>query len=67
MERLRAGDSPLYGRINWAARLRPFDYLTAREMVPGLDLREAAEAHGISGCTPRDLSVVGEARPSGSR
>ena len=62
MGRLRAGDSPLYGRINWAARLRPFDYLTAREMVPGLDLREAAEAYGIFGGTPRYLSVVGEAR-----
>lgn len=62
MERLRSGDSPLYGRIDWSARLRPFDYFTAREMAPGLDLREAAEAYGIFGGTPRYLAVLGDSK-----
>jgi hypothetical protein len=62
MERLRAGDSPLYGRIAWAARLGAFDYFRARQMCPALDLREAAHAYGIFGGTPRYLAVVGEAR-----
>lgn len=62
MERLQAGDSPLYGRINWSARLRPFDYFTAREMAPGLDLRDAAQAYGIFGGTPRYLSVLGDSK-----
>ena len=62
MERLRSGDSPLYDRIDWAAHLRPFDYFTAREMAPGLDLREAAEAYGVFGGTPRYLAVLERAR-----
>ena len=62
MERLGAGDSPLYGRIDWATRLRPFDYHTAREMAPNLDLRKAAEAYGIFGGTPRYLAVLEQSR-----
>ena len=62
MEGLRAGGSPLYGRIDWASRLRPFDYYLARAMAPALDLREAAEAYGIFGGTPSYLSVIGESR-----
>ena len=33
MAHLEAGDSPLYGRWNWAARLRPFDYYEAAAMT----------------------------------
>lgn len=62
MERLRSGDSPLYGRISWACRLRPFDYYWARQMAPDFSLREAAEAYGVFGGTPSYLSVIGTAR-----
>lgn len=58
MERLEAGDSPLYGRWTWAARLRPFDYYDAAAMVPGRGPREAATVYGILGGTPRFLATV---------
>lgn len=58
MERLEAGDSPLYGRWTWAARLRPFDYYDAAAMVPERDTREAALVYGIFGGTPRFLTTI---------
>ncbi|HEX5435540.1 MAG TPA: ATP-binding protein [Gemmatimonadaceae bacterium] len=58
MERLEAGDSPLYGRWSWAARLRPFDYLDAAAMVPDREPREAALVYGILGGTPRFLATM---------
>lgn len=58
MERLERGDSPLYGRWNWAARLRPFNYADAAKMIPGRAPREAALAYGIFGGTPRFLAAI---------
>ncbi len=58
MERLEAGDSPLYGRWTWAARLRPFDYFDAAAMVPERGPREAALVYGIFGGTPRFLATI---------
>ncbi len=58
MERLEAGDSPLYGRWTWAARLRPFDYFDAAAMVPDREPREAALVYGIFGGTPRFLATI---------
>ena len=58
MERLERGDGPLYGRWNWAARLRPFDYAHAAEMVPGRPRREQALIYGIFGGTPRFLAAL---------
>ncbi|HUG26111.1 ATP-binding protein [Piscinibacter sp.] len=59
MERLQAGDSPLYGRINWSARIGPFDYFDAGRMVEqGRGVRERAYVYGVLGGTPRFLSVV---------
>lgn len=63
MERLEAGDSPLYGRPNWSARLRPFDYWDTRAMVPGLPPREAACVYGVFGGTPRFLATTREGEP----
>jgi hypothetical protein len=60
MERLRAGDSPLYGRINWSARILPFDYRVAARMLPGRGAREWAYAYGVFGGTPRFLAAVRE-------
>jgi AAA+ ATPase superfamily predicted ATPase len=58
MERLEQGDSPLYGRWTWAARLRPFDYYDTAAMVPGREPREAALVYGIFGGTPRFLATI---------
>lgn len=58
MERLERGDSPLYGRWTWAARLRPFDYANAAAMVPDRGHREAALAYGIFGGAPRFLATL---------
>lgn len=58
MESLEAGNSPLYGRWSWAARLRPFDYHDTAAMVPDRGPREAALIYGIFGGTPRFLATV---------
>src|SRR5262245_51637565 len=65
MERLQAGDQPLYGRLNWAARIRPFDYRDAARMLPRLSPRQAALAFGIVGGTPRYLAAIGDAHDLG--
>lgn len=65
MEGLGRGHSPLYGRVGWAARLTPFDYLDAARMTPGRALRELARVYGTFGGTPRFLASVDEGRPFG--
>ncbi len=58
MQRLEHASGPLYGRWNWAARLRPFDYANAAEMVRGRPRREQALIYGILGGTPRFLATL---------
>ena len=58
MESLEAGDAPLYGRPNWSARIRPFDYWNASRMVPNRSPREAAYVYGVFGGTPRFLATI---------
>jgi AAA+ ATPase superfamily predicted ATPase len=65
MERLRTGDSALYGRIDWMTRLRPFDYLDTARMVADRPAREAARVYGIFGGTPRYLSAIRPGEPLG--
>jgi AAA+ ATPase superfamily predicted ATPase len=60
MERLQAGGQPLFGRVNWSARLHPFDYYDAARMVPGRPARDAALIYGIFGGTPRYLEAIGD-------
>ncbi|MEJ7811433.1 MAG: ATP-binding protein [Gemmatimonadaceae bacterium] len=70
MERLEGGDSPLYGRWTWAARLRPFDYYDTAAMVPDRwqrDPREAALVYGIFGGTPRFLATIQPGEPLADR
>ena len=67
MERLEAGDSPLYGRWTWAARLRPFDYYDSAAMVPDRDPREAALTYGVFGGTPRFLATIRNGEPFADR
>ena len=56
MERLQEGGQPLYGRPDWSARIRPFDYWNTALMAPERDPREAAVVYGIFGGTPRFLA-----------
>ncbi|MFU8803665.1 MAG: ATP-binding protein [Bradymonadaceae bacterium] len=65
MASLQAGDSPLYGRINWRQRLRPLDYLDAAQMFPGRDERELASLYAIFGGLPQYLAAVGVDEPIG--
>jgi uncharacterized protein len=65
MERLQAGDQPLYGRPNWAARLRSLDYRDSARMVPDRPLREVAYVYGIFGGTPRYLMAITPREPLG--
>ena len=58
MERLQSGGQPLFGRVNWSARLQPFDYWDAAQMVPGYPPRQAALCYGVFGGTPRYLAAV---------
>lgn len=58
MEQLRGADQPLYGRFDWIHRLRSFDYLDTRKMVPERPLREAVAVYGIFGGTPQHLAAV---------
>ena len=60
LEGLESGGGPLYGRINWSHRLRPFDYWDAGAMLPGRSNREKAYLYGILGGTPRFLAALGE-------
>jgi hypothetical protein len=67
MERLEGGDSPLYGRWTWAARLRPFDYYDVAAMVPERNPREAALVYGVFGGTPRFLATIQPGEPLADR
>lgn len=63
MEGLAAGGGPLYGRVDWHAKLRPFDYWHAHEMVPYPDLRDRARLYGVFGGIPRYLAAVDVEQP----
>ncbi len=58
MASLESASGPLFGRWNWTARLKPFDYFNAARMLPGRDLRERTMAYGMLGGTPRYLATV---------
>ena len=58
MAALAAGDSPLYGRINWRERLRPFDYFDAARMFPAWPRRDHAYGYGVFGGTPQYLAAI---------
>lgn len=58
MRKMEAGDSPLYGRINWRHRLRSFDYFDAAKMFPDHDEHSLAYLYGVFGGVPKYLSAV---------
>lgn len=65
MERLQGADQPLYGRLDWSHRLRPFDYFDASRMVPDRSSREAAQLYGVFGGTPQHLANIDEGESLG--
>lgn len=65
MEALRGRDSPLFGRLSWAAGLRPFDYHEASKMVPWLGPRDAMYVYGALGGMPRYLASVRDGEAPG--
>lgn len=63
MEELAAGGGPLYGRVDWHAKIRPFDYWHAQELAPYEDLRDKAKLYGVFGGMPRYLAAVNTGEP----
>ncbi len=63
MERLDAAENPLYGRLDWKARLEPFDYLDAARIAAYPLVRDRMLAYGIYGGTPRYLATIDLGRP----
>lgn len=54
---------PLFGRFNYTARIRPFNYWHAAQMVPDLSLRDKVRAYAAFGGTPRYLAAINTANP----
>ena len=54
---------PLFGRFNYTARIRPFDYWYAAQMVPDLSLRDKVRTYAAFGGTPRYLAAINAANP----
>jgi uncharacterized protein len=63
MEALAAGGSPLYGRLDWARQLHPFDYHDAARMVPAYSPVDRIRAYAAFGGVPRYLSAVDDTQP----
>ena len=58
MSTLDEGGAPLYGRLAWKQRLRPFDYRDSSVMAPFRSLRDRIRAYAIFGGTPRFLATI---------
>lgn len=54
---LESGGSPLFGRLDWRCKLRPFDYLDAARMV-SFGPRECVLAYAAFGGIPKYLDAV---------
>lgn len=60
LEALRQGGSPIYGRIDWADRLKPFDYWNAGQMVPAFSPTERIRTWAAFGGTPKYLADIND-------
>lgn len=58
MERLDSAGSPLYGRIDWTHRLKPFDYWNAGRLAGFADPMDQVRAYAVFGGTPRYLATI---------
>lgn len=63
MERLDSAGSPLYGRIDWKHRLKPFDYWNAGLLSGFPDAMDRVRAYAVLGGTPRYLASFDPERP----
>lgn len=63
MERLDSAGSPLYGRIDWKHRLKPFDYWNAGLLSGFTDTMDRVRAYAVFGGTPRYLASLDPDRP----
>jgi len=63
LEGLAKGGGPFYGRVDWHAKIRPFDYWYAQEMAPYESLRDKARLYGVFGGIPRYLAAVDHQQP----
>lgn len=63
MEGMAQGGGPLYGRVDWHAKIRAFDYWYAQELAPYPSLRDKARLYGAFGGMPRYLAAVDVKRP----
>ena len=58
LEALQKGGSPLYGRLDAALRLRPFDYVDAGSMVPSYSLTDRVRMYAAFGGVPMYLASI---------
>lgn len=65
MRELNTGGRPLYGRFDWQAHLRPFDYLDAARMTGAAELRDRVRYYGVYGGIPRYLATIDHRRSLG--
>lgn len=66
MEGLAQGGGPIYGRVDWHAKIRPFNYWHAQELAHYSSLRDNARLYGVFGGMPRYLAAVNTGRPLAS-
>ncbi len=65
LEALKDGGSPLYGRLDWATRLFPFDYFDAGRMVAEYEPLDRIRAYAAFGGIPKYLRPIDTKRTVG--
>jgi AAA+ ATPase superfamily predicted ATPase len=63
LEALKKGGSPLYGRLDWADRILPFDYLDAGHMVEAYSHMDRIRTYAAFGGVPKYLAAVDQEVP----
>lgn len=59
---LESGGSPLFGRLDWRAKLSPFDYFDAAQMV-SYDVRDQVLTYAAFGGIPKYLDAIDDTKP----
>ena len=58
MQRLEAGDQPLYGRRTARIQFQPFSFRQAADFLPGYTAQDWLRAYGIFGGLPGNLALL---------
>ena len=61
MRQLESGGSPLFGRLDWRRKLKPFDYRDTARMV-SFDRRDQILTYAAFGGTPKYLAAIDDSR-----